>query len=76
MISHAFWPKEWDLVTPMGVLTGIGRATLCLQNEFMITVTGPEGKTATISPLVVQKPITVRGRDVLSQWGAKLEVGL
>lgn len=74
-ISRASRLCSWNLVTPMSALTGIGGAILCLASEFIFTVTGPEGRTATIGPFVVQKPITVRGRDVLSQWGAKIEVG-
>lgn len=41
----------------------------------MITVTGPERKTAAVCPFVVQKPIIVWGRDLLSQWGTKKEMG-
>lgn len=73
VISHMFWPKEWTLVTPLDSLSGIGGATVCLQSSCMIAVKGPEGKTATIRPFVVQKPITVWGRDLLSQWGVKLD---
>nr|XP_054509349.1 endogenous retrovirus group K member 19 Pro protein-like [Agelaius phoeniceus] len=73
-ISRASRLCNWNLVTAMGALAGIGGAVLCLQSELMITVTGPKARTATIRPFVVQKPITVRGRDVLSQWGAKIEV--
>lgn len=75
VISHVSWLCNWNLVTPKGALTGIGGAALCLQSEFRITVTGPEGRTAIIHPLVVQKPITVWGRDVLSEGGAKIEGG-
>lgn len=74
IISYLFWPKDWKLVTPLDTLTGIGGATLCLQSESVITVRGPEGKTAIIRPFIVKKPITVWGRDLLSQWGVKLEV--
>lgn len=74
VISHSLWPKEWRSITPTVALTGIGGATLCLQSESMINVKGPEEKKALIHPYVVQKPITVWGRDLLSQWGAKVEV--
>lgn len=74
IISYLFWPKDWKLVTPPDTLTGIGGATLCLQSQSVITVKGPERKTAVIRPFVVKKPITVWGRDLLSQQGVKLEV--
>lgn len=73
VVSYAFWPEDWNLITPLNCLTGIGGATLCLQGEHMILVTGSEGKIATIHLFVVQKLITVWGRDLLSQWGAKIE---
>lgn len=68
VIAHYLWPKDWKLAMPSGALTVIGGATLCLQSESMISVKGPEGKKALICPYVVQKPITVWGRDLISQW--------
>ncbi|RMC16814.1 hypothetical protein DUI87_06067 [Hirundo rustica rustica] len=75
VISYASWPRDWNLVIPVHGLAGIGGGSICMQSEFMITVTGPEGKTAKTRPYVVKGPITVWGRDVLSQWGTKMEVG-
>lgn len=74
VISYVFWPREWKLVAPLGSLTGIGGSSLCLQSENAVVVTGPGEKTAIMHPFVVQKPITVWGRDLLAQWGMKLEV--
>ncbi|TRZ06485.1 hypothetical protein HGM15179_020622 [Zosterops borbonicus] len=74
VISYEFWPSNWNLVPPEYVVTGIGGSIVCMQSESMITVTGPEGKTAKIRPLVVKKRITVWGRDVMSQWRTKMEV--
>lgn len=74
VISHNFWPREWNLVTPLNSLTGIGGTTIYLQSKNPLIVTGPDGKAAIIRPFVVQKPITVWGRDVLSQWGTRIKV--
>ncbi|RMC19683.1 hypothetical protein DUI87_03246 [Hirundo rustica rustica] len=74
VISYIFWPKEWDLTTPLKSLSGIGGATLCMQSENSIIITGPDGKTAIVRPFVVQKSITVWGRDIISQWGIRIEV--
>lgn len=74
VISYIFWPRNWSLVAPLGSLSGIGGASLCLQSENSIVVTGPGDKTAIIHHFVVQKPTTVWGRDLLAQWGAKIEV--
>lgn len=74
VISYYHWPTDWKLTTPPGALTGIGGVTPCLQSESVISITGPQGKKALIRPYVVQKPITVWGRDLLSEWGAKIEL--
>lgn len=75
VISYHRWPIDWKLTTPPGALTGIGGVTPCLQSESVISIIGPQGKKALIRPYIVQKPITVWGRDLLSQWGAKIELG-
>ncbi|XP_063280972.1 uncharacterized protein LOC134565368 [Prinia subflava] len=74
IIPYEFWPSDWNLVPPACALTGIGGGIRSIQSESMITVTGPEGKTATTRPYVVKKPITLWGRDVMSQWRAKMEL--
>lgn len=74
VISHLFWPKIWRLRAPLNSLSGIGGNTLCLQSEDAVIVSGPGGKIAIIRPFIVQKPITVWGRDILSQWGTRIEV--
>lgn len=76
VISHIFWPSNWNSVAPMGALTGIRGATVCLQSESMISITGSGGKTMTVCPFIVHKPLIIWERDILSQWGAKLEVDL
>lgn len=74
VISYLFWPEQLNLVTPVNCLSGIGRNSFCLQSENTIIVSGPGGKTALICPFIVQKPITGWGRDILAQWGTKLEM--
>lgn len=74
VISYYYWPAEWKLITPPGTLTGIGGVTPCLQSESVISITGPQGKKTLVCPCVVQRQITVWGRDLLSQWGAKIEL--
>lgn len=74
VIFYYYWLAEWKLITPPGTLTGIGGVTLCLQSESVISITGPQGKKALVRPYVVQRHITVWRRDLLSQWGAKIEL--
>lgn len=75
VISYYRCPTDWKLITPPGAITGIGGVTLCLQSKSVISITGPHGKKALVCPYLVQKPITVWGRDLLSQWGAKIYLG-
>lgn len=74
IVSYYRWPTNWKLIHPSGVITGIRSVTSCLQSESMIIDTGPGNKKALIRPCIVQKPVMVWGRDLLSQWGAKIEL--
>lgn len=67
--TEVFWVEHLGLHRPELTcsLTHLGRT---------VYITGPEGKTVTAHPFVMQKPLTIWRRDVLSQWGAKLKVGL
>nr|XP_054509126.1 endogenous retrovirus group K member 6 Pro protein-like [Agelaius phoeniceus] len=72
IIARSEWPAHWDLQPVAGMISGIGGATVSMRSKNNILVEGPEGKLATIRPFVVRAPITLWGRDVLSQWGASL----
>lgn len=76
VISYIFWPREWDLMTPLKSLLGIGGATLCMQSQNPIIITGPEGKAIIICSFVVQKPIPLWGKDLVSQWSNLIYLGL
>ncbi|XP_066031039.1 uncharacterized protein [Chamaea fasciata] len=65
---------NWNLEPHKSFLTGYGGVTRSQQSKSEITVTGPEGKTADIRPYVVWNNSTVWGRDVMFQWGTKMEV--
>lgn len=74
IIAHSEWLANWELQPPAGVISGIGGATVSMQSKQNVTVKGPEGKTATIWPFVVRAPITLWGRDLLTQWGTSLHI--
>lgn len=74
IIARSDWPSHWDLQPVAGMISGIGGATLSMRSKNNILIEGPEGKLATIRPFVVRAPITLWGRDVLSQWGATLRI--
>lgn len=74
IIARSDWPAHWDLQPVAGMISGIGGTTVSMRSKNNILVEGPEGKLATIRPFVVRAPITLWGRDILSQWGASLRI--
>lgn len=74
IIAHSQWPANWPLQPVAGIISGIGGVAESMQSKHNVIIEGPEGKLATIRPFVVRAPITVWGRDALSQWGASLRV--
>lgn len=69
VIAHFEWPANWELEPVAGMISGIGGMVVSMRSQRNIVVEGPKGKTATICPFVVRVPITLWGRDLLSQWG-------
>lgn len=74
IISNTKWPPQWGLKPTAGKLSGIGRATPFMQSANNIIAEGPDGHTASIKPFIVPSGFTFWGRDVLSQWGTRLEI--
>lgn len=74
LLARSEWPANWELERVPGMISGIGGATVSMRSKHNVLVKGPEGKLATIRPFVVRAPITLWGRDVLSQWGASLQI--
>ncbi|XP_053827493.1 uncharacterized protein LOC128804073 [Vidua macroura] len=74
IIPQARWPSDWELVPPCGRISGVGGAVHSLRSRHLVCVEGPEGQLATVRPFVVSSNILLLGRDVLSQWGARLDI--
>lgn len=74
LIARSEWLPDWDLEPIAGFVSGIGGMTTSWRSKKNVTITGPEGKVATIRPFILRVPITLWGRDVLSQWGAVLSI--
>lgn len=74
LIARSEWPSDWELEPISGFISGIGGVATSWRSRKNVVITGPEGKVATIRPFVVRAPITLWGRDVLSQWGAVLSI--
>ncbi|XP_053824311.1 endogenous retrovirus group K member 6 Pro protein-like [Vidua chalybeata] len=74
IVPQAEWPRDWELVSPCGTISGVGGAVNSRRSKHLVCVEGPEGQVATIRPFVVASNIKLLGRDVLSQWGARLDI--
>ena len=74
LVSYIFWLREWNLQMPLGQITGVGGSSVCLQSASALIVSRPRRKPEVTCPFIVQRPITVWERDLLSQWGMRLEI--
>lgn len=74
IIACSKWPVNWELQPVADVISGIGGATASMRSKRNVIVKGPEGKLTTIWPFVVRAPITLWGRDLLTQLGASLHI--
>lgn len=74
VIPSSKWPSHWGLRTLTGVVKGIGGHQLAKQSDSIIQIEGPDGQLANVRPFVLDTGFTLWGRDVLNQWGAKLEL--
>lgn len=74
IISRAEWPKDWSIKPMDGRITGIGGSATSMRSVNNIVIEGPDGHVATVRPFVIDSGFTLWGRDLLSQWGARLEI--
>lgn len=74
IISHSEWPRDWPLVPAAGIISGIGGTMTSFRSQNIICFEGPEGRVATVRPFITRAPVTLWGRDLLSQWGIRLEI--
>lgn len=74
IIPKAKWPRDWELVPSCGTVSGIGGAVNSMRSKNLISIEEPEGQIATVRPFVTASNIALLGRDVLSQWGARLDI--
>lgn len=72
--AHSKWPLGWEFVPANGVISGIGGAATSMCCKRSILFKGPEGQIDTARPFVAKAPVIFWGTDLLSQWGARLEI--
>ena len=74
IIARSEWTSYWEVQPVAGRILGIGGVAITMRNKHNIIVELPEGEIATIRPYIVRAPITLWGRDLLSQWGASIRI--
>lgn len=72
IIAKGFWPKRWPLQSSSQTLLGLGYAQAPEISAKELTWSFNEGQKGRFQPFVVNLPITLWGRDVLSQMDMKL----
>lgn len=77
VISQKYWSLEWTLVPTLDAFVGIGGHSNAMWSLHPISFQGPEDHVATTKPFIIKREkILAWGRDILFQWGLRLEIKL
>lgn len=74
VIAQSEWPAQWDLQSSGGTIKGISGSASSRRSSAPIIIEGPDGHVASIWPFVVPSGFTLWGRDLLAQWGTRVEI--
>ncbi|KAJ7408750.1 hypothetical protein BTVI_58618 [Pitangus sulphuratus] len=72
IFAETDWPKEWSTTKPCINIKGVGGAQSPLQSVCTLLIEGPECKTTSTRPYVLNIPMTHWGRDIIGQWDIHL----
>ncbi|KAJ7427756.1 hypothetical protein WISP_04107 [Willisornis vidua] len=73
IIAEKDWPKDGPTFLPSIDIRGVGGIQVPRQSSSPLLVKGSEDQLASSRPFILNIPVTLWGRDVISQWGLSLK---
>ncbi|RMC03553.1 hypothetical protein DUI87_20753 [Hirundo rustica rustica] len=74
IIPERIWPPHRKLQPMAGKIHGVGGVKLVKVSKRIVQIEGPDGKLASVRPLVINFKQPLWGRDTMPQWGVKLTI--
>lgn len=74
VVSSAECPKEWGLKPVNESVTGIGGSAASMWSANNIIIKALDSHIVSVQLYVINSGFTLWGKDLLSQWGTRLEI--